>query len=133
MGSSNYRPSASFLYEVASHVKKTAIPAIIIIIAFRILFSAYPMYVSGKRAFRGHTTALSIDLVLCWSSWLYRYMLFSFRVSRQQKRGFRTTLKRGCVVNMWRLQMLGKHINKFYVNVFMVEKLLPFKSLFFCL
>ena len=31
-GSSNYRPSAPFLYEVASHVKKTAIPAIIIII-----------------------------------------------------------------------------------------------------
>ena len=29
-GSSNYRPSAPFLYEVASHVKKTAIPAIII-------------------------------------------------------------------------------------------------------
>ena len=28
-GSSNYRPSAPFLYEVASHVK-TAIPAIII-------------------------------------------------------------------------------------------------------
>ena len=31
-GSSNYWPSAPFLYEVASHVKKTAIPAIIIII-----------------------------------------------------------------------------------------------------
>ena len=30
-GSSNYRPSAPFLYEVASQVKKTAIPAIIII------------------------------------------------------------------------------------------------------
>ena len=30
-GSSNYRPFAPFLYEVASHVKKTAIPAIIII------------------------------------------------------------------------------------------------------
>ena len=27
---SNYRPSAPFLYEVASHIKKTAIPAIII-------------------------------------------------------------------------------------------------------
>ena len=32
VGSSNYRPSAPLLYEVASHVKKTAIPAIIIII-----------------------------------------------------------------------------------------------------
>ena len=31
-GSSNYRPSGPFLYEVASHVKKTTIPAIIIII-----------------------------------------------------------------------------------------------------
>ena len=31
-GSSNYRPSALFLYKVASHVKKTAISAIIIII-----------------------------------------------------------------------------------------------------
>ena len=30
-GSGNYRPSAPFLYEVASHVKKTAIPANIII------------------------------------------------------------------------------------------------------
>ena len=29
-GSDNYRPSAPLLYEVASHVKKTAIPAIII-------------------------------------------------------------------------------------------------------
>ena len=32
MGSGNYRPSAPFLNEVASHVKKTAFPAIIIII-----------------------------------------------------------------------------------------------------
>ena len=31
VGSSNYRPSAPFLYDVASHLKKTVIPAIIII------------------------------------------------------------------------------------------------------
>ncbi len=36
--SSNYRPSAPFLYEVASHVK-TAIPAIIIIIIIIIIIS----------------------------------------------------------------------------------------------
>ena len=52
-GSSNYRPSAPFLYEVASHVKKTAILAIIIII---IIINKLPSSTTSCARLAGRTS-----------------------------------------------------------------------------